>query len=251
MRHNFFQKQALSCSTIALLISGLFTAFPVNSAPAARFVPPPLPRRGAPSGHPQGGASRGKCPVASSQLTALVPVLPKTPDRLDVTPVWALTVSDRPTFWFYVPYPLTSNLATEFVLQDEQGKYLYQTALTQSGTTPGIVSVTLPNTVSPLEVGKLYHWYFLIYCTPSNPMFVDGWIERRPDASRQSVLSREQVQRYAANGIWYDAVTTLAQLRRQKPKDSTLAQDWTDLLQSAGLGAIAGAPIVDCCTAKQ
>lgn len=248
MSRNFFQKQALSCSAISLLISGLFTAFPVNPAPAARFVPPPLPRRGAPSGHPQGGASRGKCPVASSQLTALVPVLPKTPDRPDAIPVWALTVSDRPTFWFYVPYPLTRDLATEFVLQDEQGKYLYQTSLAQSGTPPGVVSVTLPATVPPLEVDKRYHWYFLIYCTASNPMFVDGWVERKPNALSQTALSREQAQRYAANGIWYDALTTLAQLRRQKPQDSTLTQDWTNLLQSAGLGTIAPAPLVDCCT---
>lgn len=250
MSHNLPQK-ALSCAAVALLISGLFATLPANPARASRFVPPPLPRRGAPGGHPQGGASRGNCPVASPQLTALVPILPKTPDRPDVTPVWALTVSDRPTFWFYVPYPLTGDLAMEFVLQDEQGKYLYQTPLAQSGSTPGVVSVTLPATVSPLEVGKRYHWYFLIYCTPSNPMFVDGWIERKPNASSQPILSREQAQRYAANGIWYDALTTLAQLRRQKPKDSTLTQDWTNLLQSAGLGAIAPASIADCCIPKK
>jgi Domain of Unknown Function (DUF928) len=36
------------------------------------------------------------------------------------------------------------------------------------------------------------------------------------------------------NGIWYDALTTLAQ-----PEDRAIAQEWTDLLKAVGLENLA------------
>ena len=49
---------------------------------------------------------------------------------------------------------------------------------------------------------------------------------------------------YANAGLWYDTVTSLVQLREANPNDPQLAEDWTDLLQSIGLDAIAQAPLV-------
>jgi len=49
---------------------------------------------------------------------------------------------------------------------------------------------------------------------------------------------------YAKNGIWYETITTLAQLRRQTPTDSRLTAQWTKLLESQGLESIADQPLV-------
>jgi hypothetical protein len=37
---------------------------------------------------------------------------------------------------------------------------------------------------------------------------------------------------YAASGIWENAITTLADLRRQKPNDPTVQDYWEQLLTS-------------------
>lgn len=226
------------------------------------FVPPPPPDRGAPSGRPRGGASRGNCPSVSQPLTALVPATQKTLGKEQVRnsslttyeSVWGLTVIEHPTFWFYVPYPLTLKLPIEFVLQDERGNYVYKISFTATETQPGIVRFQLPSTVAPLEVGKMYHWYFLIDCDRDAPVSVDGWIQRVPMSPTfmsklQKATPLQQVALYADNSIWYDALTTLAELRIANPSDdATLSNQWVSLLKSVGLDAIAHEPINQCCT---
>lgn len=233
-----------------------------------KFTLPPLPYRRTP-GRRRGAASRGECPSVSKPLTALVPVAEqKVADtRLDkaqvIAPiglnwefVWGKTVAERPTFWFYVPYTLTAKLPVEFVLQDEAQKPVYEATFTAIGTSPGIISFQLPSPAAPLEVNKMYHWYFVVNCDPDDPIFVEGWIQRsllNSELKRQleQATPREQVSLYAANGIWYEAMTSLAELRHANPKDTSLTTDWTGLLQSVGLGAIAQEPIVRCCTAEK
>jgi hypothetical protein len=167
--------------------------------------------------------------------------------------VTSLTASERPTFWFYVPYSLSPNRTVEFVLQDARGNEVYQTSFTESGTRPGVVSFQLPPTAPPLEVDAPYHWYFLIYCTPENPVFVEGWVQRvNPEPSLATQIEeaspQEQVQLYREAGIWQDALTTLGQMRRDNPEDETLMEQWTQLLQSIELEALAQEPIISCCT---
>ncbi|XGV97564.1 MAG: DUF928 domain-containing protein [Leptolyngbya sp. BL-A-14] len=219
-----------------------------------RFTRPSLPSRGAPSGRYRGGGSKGKCPPVAQPLTALVPVYELNPDG--TRPAWTLTVSDRPVFWFYVPYPLTADLPLEFVLQDDQGQQLYQTTFTQRAATPGIIHVQLPPTVPSLQVGKRYHWYFLTYCDDLGP-FVDGWVERTTVSADlqhhlQQMAIREQIDFYTTHGLWHEALTKLAERIQQAPKDSERIADWASLLRSAGVeDAIANAPLVDCCTASK
>jgi hypothetical protein len=54
----------------------------------------------------------------------------------------------------------------------------------------------------------------------------------------------QQVAIYASNGIWYEALTTLAQLRQNSPQDATLQQEWQDLLIFVGLNDIAAKPLL-------
>ncbi len=217
----------------------------------------PAPNEVAP-GSRTGEASRarGGCPRVTTPLTALMPVTKGTSGGQSASTtqttsesVYGLTVAERPTFWFYVPYPLTSSRPVEFVLQDEDGNDIYQTQFTESGTVPGVVGLQLPPTVDPLEVGKRYRWYFLIYCNPEEPTFVEGWVERvalNPTLKTQldqATTPQQKADLYAQAGIWYEAVTTLAELRRQKPNDQAVNAQWIELLQSVDLEAIATEPV--------
>jgi len=238
-------------------------AQPFSGVLAMYFVPPPPPDRGTPSGRPRGGASRGNCPSLSKSLTALVPATQKTlgeeQARSALTTyksVWGLTVAEHPTLWFYVPYSLTPRLPIKFVLQDERGNYVYKTSFTATETQPGIVKFHLPSTIAPLEVGKMYHWYFLIDCDPDTPVSVDGWIQRVPmnstfTSKSQKATPLQRVALYADNGIWYDALTTLAELRIANPSDAKLINDWVSLLNSVGLDAITHEPINQCCNSEK
>jgi hypothetical protein len=242
-----------------------------KSKKTIRFTPPPVPNQGIPMGRSRGGASRSQeCQIAKEPLTALVPNANKSLTKVGKAStaraknnlvelakstsesVWALTASDRPSFWFYVPYSLNSNYPIEFVVQDELNTTLYQNSLTLPQTEPGVMQVKLPNSLPPLEIGKRYHWYFLVYCDDDDPVYVEGWVERvAVNSNLKMKLERatpaEKAELYAANGIWYDALTNLAQLRQFYPHEIKLKADWESLLESVGLDAIASQPILSCC----
>jgi len=229
---------------------------------------PPPPDQGAP-GSREGAASRGLCPSSDKPLTALVPLTQETlggeqnstPAMNPIKRVLGLTVVEHPTFWFYVPYPLTSTRSVEFVLQDESGKEIYQTSLTKSGTTPGVVGFELPSTVPPLGVSKRYHWYFLIHCDGNSEdtvdtVFVDGWVERvalKPLLKSQlaQATPQERVTLYAQAGIWHEALTALTKLRSKNPDDAKLRAEWDKLLESIDLKAIAQEPITSVLTPNE
>lgn len=224
---------------------------------ATYLQPSDLPDRGLP-GNREGGAVRGArgCNRVNKPLTALMPIIrePSAENQRQTTPlpsaqsVWGLTVSARPILWFYVPYILTSTDSMEFVLQDEQGNELYQAKFSNAQTSPGIVGVQLPSPVPRLEVGKMYHWFFFINCGSSEPVFVEGWVERTAlnselQAQLEQATPQEKAKLYANNGIWLEALTTLAQLREETPEDDQVLADWKQLLESVGLQTIAPEPM--------
>jgi len=222
---------------------------PANSLLRFTQPPPPPPDGDAPTGRPRGGASRGQCPDVKIPLTALVPVT-EAGAKKNITQVWGLTVDERPTFWFYYPYPNGSVSEVEFSLQDSQQNDVYRSAIAPPPT-PGVIGVRLPASAPALAVDKSYRWYFKIYCEarPAPPVFVNGVIQRvnpNPTLSQQlkTATPQQQVGLYAANGIWFNALTTLAELRLSKPQDPKLTADWTSLLQSVGLGDVAAQPLV-------
>ena len=224
------------------------------------------PDRGAP-GQRQDAGTRGGCPAVDRPLTALAPIVQRTagqgessnPKMTTWDSVLGLTVAERPTFWFYVPYSLTPTQDIEFVLQDEKGNEVYKSLLTASDTSPGVVGFELPSTEAPLAVGKMYHWFLTIYCNPENREvrpFVHGWVQRvalNPSLKRQltQATPQESVALYIANNIWYEAVTSLAKLRRKNSENALLTDEWTKLLQSVNLEAIAQKPITSALTPKK
>lgn len=223
-----------------------------------RLVLPPLPPGQPPGGRRYGGASRGQCPGAKLGLTALVPLIEQPTSVMNV---WGQTTAERPTFWFYTPYVKDSAYLADFVLVDAELNPVYRQDVTLPSQ-PGVMSVSLPATISPLTTGKQYRWFLNVYCDrplgtasvdhrqkPQSPIYVEGVIQRVnlnqvTVQQLQQAQPRQQVAIYASNGIWYEALTTVAQLRQKNPQDVILQQEWQDLLSSIGLGDFAGKPLI-------
>ena len=227
---------------------------------AVKFTLPPPPDRDAP-GNRRGAASRGTCTLDKRLLSALVPEYEHGQGANPIS-IGGTTLAERPTLWFYVPYKKEDINTMLLSLEDESdpAKEPYQTEIVPPDT-PGIVSVRLPAAVPPLKVGQVYRWVFVVNLrcegldTVDGDTHVGGWIQRiSPNAALTSQLKqatpRQQVSLYAQNGIWFDTLTTLADLRLANPQDATLAADWESLLQSIGLQDVAKKPLVQCCKTK-
>ncbi|MGH1394391.1 MAG: DUF928 domain-containing protein [Trichormus sp.] len=238
-------------------------ALPVNHHLASiKFIPPPPPNRGA-TGSRSGAASRG-CTANSQTVTALVPTYQTTLNSgeqtiVPITQVWGLTNAEHPQLLFFVPYNVSSIKNIEFVLQEQtsnKNQTLYRTNLTIPES-PGIIKVNLPPTVTSLQMGTMYHWFFKVrlQCDQQQPLkldYTEGWIQRinqNPtlNAQLKQAQPQQKVTLYAANGVWYDAIRNLAELRLKDPQNQNLFTQWKTLLHSVGLGEIANQPIIDCC----
>ena len=251
------------CRKLGLLTLGWLFSYPIvlqmtltsSLATPIKFKLPTPPQRGI-SGNRSAAASRDKCPEVAQPLTALVPEYRTS--KQDQNPnVWSLTGMERPTFLFYIPYAKNSIVNISFTLQDESNPaetgIVYENLKILPAQTPGVMQVVLPNSVTPLAPNKPYHWFLNLNmaCTiGQRPIYVEGWLQR-VDVARtlrkqlEGATPLEQVALYADNGLWSDALTTLANLRAAKPKDPALSQDWRNLLDSIELGHLASQPFAD------
>ena len=207
-----------------------------------------FPDNGEPKGRRRGGTSRRDgCPKLKTPITALVPG-----EENNHKSFLASTVAEYPTFWVYVP-ELPSNLRSgEFVLQDEEGNDIFRTLISLPETSAALALRLPPNRQYALKQDLKYHWYFRLYCgQPQNQpeyFYVDAWVRRvslTPELQKQLGKAKPRdYTAYAANNIWYDAVTNLAELRRTNPGDRVLGEEWTKLFKAVGLEELAQAPIV-------
>lgn len=220
---------------------------PSNQRTAATPIRFSLPAEGAP-GYRGDAATRDTCnDVGISRLIALVPGTNL-----------GLTIAERPTFWFYVSKQVKSTTPVEFMLVDEQENTVYQDRF-EVTVSPGIIGIKLPQNVSALEIGKRYRWVLSVVCNPGNSREianVDGevWRVYKPELQQKlnRVSGRDHILLYAENGLWYDTLTNLIELRRQNPQDTQLAKDWEDLLRHPDivLVQIVNELVVSCCTEK-
>lgn len=187
-----------------------------------------------------GGATRGgACLKGAQRFTSLLPQ-----EQI------GLTLSSHPTFFWYVPQSSATTAQFLMMTQDDS-QVVYETTLTLPAKA-GIVSFTLPTNVKSLEAGQRYHWFLTINCSTvdrnGNPN-AEGWVERiAPSAGLsekiQQTSERDLPTLYADQGIWYEALTSLANLRQMNPSDTSLTISWERLLKSAGLGTFATEPLV-------
>lgn len=189
-------------------------------------------------GNRTGGSKKGSCYATKPLLTALVPEKPDQ-DNPQQRNAWGKTTAERPTLWFYVPYVLKDGMDVEFLLEDSNGKSLVERPIpVQLPEAPGIIRVNFPASV-PLQVDQFYRWTLNVKC--DNPgMSVYGWIQRvdLSSSAKQQLAAAQGLQKaavYAENGIWFDALTALADNR----SGASFTENWTDLLRQIGLENIA------------
>lgn len=228
---------ALSAIISSLPAPLLAESTPVQLSQNINFQPPDVE---APNNR-QGGTHRGD---ACQKELSIIPLIPDTN--------FGLTLAASPTFLAYVSGRGTE---VEFTLQteDEKATEIYKT--TFKVDKPGIVEVTIPTTDNPqktLQVGQRYQWSFAVICNSQDragDYFVNGSVQRiEPQPSLKTDLATPdpiaRLSIYANNGIWYETVANLAQLRRQAPDDAKLTAEWTKLLQSQKLDAVMNQPLV-------
>ena len=211
------------------------------------FVAPPPPNNlGTPGQRSDGAGSRGcgdmaQAPAsAEKRLTAIVPIYESaSPINL----IFSKTSAERPTLWIYVPYQPPHTAL--FVLQNQAGESVFEASV-ELPNKPGVIGLSLPDTVPPLEPREPYHWFFNVYCQSPPPTFVEGWIQREvlpvaTMAQLDQMSLREQADFYADNGLWNDAVTAATVLKQNNVEDTS----WTELLQIIGLENLVDETIVD------
>lgn len=203
-------------------------------------------------GRREGGGTRGPCvrDSVNDKVMALVPLNG-----------FGTTTTDYPTFAVYIPrLSPETNPEIEFVLKTSENKEIYKTKfnIKQGG---GIVSFGLPNksNLRPLELNKNYFWSVTLICNPeaidsgdfSGNKKVEGIVIRRvsPNANLRQELAtakslRDRVIVYAKAGIWYDAFSNLAELRRRNPADPIVVRDWQELLKSVDMEKYSQEPIM-------
>jgi hypothetical protein len=205
-----------------------------------RFIQPTVDIDDVPAGTVR--SLRGGCASPSQlSLTALVPK-----NKI------GRTVSDYPTFFFYLPQ--TEAELAEFILEDENGKQIYQQDLTISNLS-GVIGVSIPadKNVPPLEVGKKYTWKFTVVCDADDRSSdqMESGVVRRVELSAEILRELENADPrrktfiYAENGIWQDALSNLAAARRANPNEPVFETDWESLLDSVTLREIAKERIVE------
>lgn len=216
-----------------------FTAYPTSGLTQPIFwvsqKPPEPPQTPPPSGNREPGGGLGEsslsCKSTNKPLTALMPINSQ-----------GKTISQHPTFWFYIPYAPEDIHSAEFsLLTEDERTRIYQASF-QLPATPGIISISLPSSLpSPLEEGKFYHWYLKLSCagntSSQSERVVNGWVQRVTTTSNPSSGA-------ATPDLWYDTLTDLANRRLASPQDEKLKNDWANLLKSVGLEGLAQEPLV-------
>ena len=193
----------------------------------------------------RGGAARGACLSANDSLKL---ILPPTVSEQEKDQVYSVsTIAARPKFFVYVPQ--TSAQKAKFTLSSENEKNLVEATFALTGT-PGVVSFSLPTNAPPLEVGKTYKWSVQIVCETGDGdnggnLIAEGEVERiQPPAALvniEKVAPRQRLDLYVDAQLWYDSVTTLAELQHTNPQNLSLKKDWEDLLNSVHLDTVAKA----------
>lgn len=213
-----------------------------KTAEAFQYNPPKPPSgQGKPVGRREGGASRGSCDDVYTGLTALVPEFNGN--------VKGVTAAAEPTFFFFMPTALGPETEVELVVQDQDDEYIDRKRFKLKTESAGIVSLKLKQPIADLEVGETYLWTLSVYCDPaqrSASVYVQGELGRTSTDTLEVLPSGsfEQAAQYAEQGIWFESLTILAQLRQAEPDNLQFTQAWNNLLQQIELGSIASAELL-------
>ena len=191
--------------------------------------------------HRRDGGTRGNCIASGNNFTALIP-----DKSVNVT------ASIAPKLFFYVP-ETAEQKTIEFVVRDQKDRLVHEAFLQTTGQ-EGIMNVAIPQNISKSlgESDSNYHWYLSMICDHqkrSRDLVLEGWIKHvELDSSVKQKIANsnsvEQANLYQQKGIWYDALSVLAEDTNQVVNPSSTAK-WTQMLESIGLSKLSAQPLID------
>lgn len=115
----------------------------------------------------------------------------------------------------------------------------------------------MPDSAPSLQVNQRYRWFFSVTCDSKSlsgePQSIDleGLILRvdmNQKVSRKlekATTPLDKFQIYAESGIWHEAITILAKLRKDNPGSQEIKTQWENLLAIFGFNDVAKAPILE------
>jgi hypothetical protein len=196
----------------------------VSSSPRPSSPPPPRPTK------PVWGGGLGDTCNSQKPLTALI-----LDGRERLT-----TISEVPTFWFYIPNLPDSSASLVFTVNTEDEKtQIYQTRL-EVPNGSGIVGLRLPASIK-LETNQTYYWYLRLNCNRKSGTAANETVEGNILKLSRTPALEAKVQ-LASPEVWYDALSMTAAGRLSKI--STAEQDWQRLLNLMGMSELATEPIL-------
>lgn len=234
MKSKNLRQLLLSIGITTIILAEIQPAIAQASSVLSQFRPPDIrvPDRR------EGGGTRGGG-IFDSRKPRLTALLPKD---------GGVTISEYPTFFVYIPPSDQTDLQAEFILKEATGREIYSTVI-ESLPTAGIISITLPQNQStkPLNIGDSYRWF--LYIESDSSESIQGTIQRvQPSNTLTEALKTAKPQElptlYQQEGIWYEAISTLAELRRENPNEPALIEQWKSLLQSVELGDLIDFPLL-------
>ncbi len=247
----YFIKSLLCCIPLGIALA-LKLSFAPSTASLAQVQPQVLKLKNTqlkqtnpppPPDNPDSSAAGGRRDPTSCPQDAIAPKTNPLLTALSPTTKPGSTLAERPTFLVYVPKTSAQN--AEFSLRSRDGRGVYRMTIALTNT-PNLISISLPAQATPLEVGKKYTWSFAIICNPSDRLedkFVEGMVQRTEiDPTRlakiQQTPPNQRLALYQENGIWYDAIALLFELKRAQPNDSSLNTIWREFLRSCGINTM-------------
>ncbi|MEP0919075.1 DUF928 domain-containing protein [Leptolyngbya sp. DQ-M1] len=146
------------------------------------------------------------------------------------------TISSRPTLFWYLSSRQTVELK---LMQPGVQKPVFVT--TVQVDKPGIVSLELPKTAPELVPEKVYRWSIAVVCEDGTKDALRMALIRRvaliPEVKQRLAIAQSDQERgqvYAAQDLWYDAVTMFSKAATANPKDRTAPDKLLSLLDQVG-----------------
>jgi hypothetical protein len=155
----------------------------------------------------------------------------------------ALTTSGAPSLFWYISDDARGYVVFELTLIDETSVAPLVDARVPAPARGGLQRVNLADHGVSLNPGQEYQWSLALVVDPaqrSRDVVATGWIERiaEPADLAAKLAASEPAGRaavYAGAGLWYDALTALADEESRRPGDPEPARQRNALLAQVGL----------------
>ena len=152
-----------------------------------------------------------------------------------------LTVREQPDLYWFASDVVTNPV--ELTLTVEKGETPLLEKRLAIPTHAGVQRVRLSDYGVKLVPGERYNWSIALVLDPkrrSKDVIAVGAIERveRAGFDQAAGPTTDSFYRFAADGLWYDAVMTISELIESSPADSALRKQRAELLDQVDLSEV-------------